>query len=135
VSFKIGSQHAGLINNVDGTQIIHGDQQGAISSPAEILSAVKQLREEIEVTGLARRSKANARQHVDEIEKAVMQKEPDKPTIGDRLARLTKLLVSAGALATAGSALAAPISKLAMWLGSFGATALSLLPGANPANA
>jgi hypothetical protein len=133
MSFNIGSQQAGLINNVTGDQTIHGGQHVAISSPAEALTAVEQLRNEIKAMRLPKETEAEAEEHLKEIQRKLEHPEPDKPTIGDRLARLTQLLVSAGALATAGTALVTPISGLATWLGAFGASALGLLHGSKPA--
>jgi hypothetical protein len=127
MTFKIGSQHAGVINNVEGDQIIRGGQNVAIASPAEALIVVQQLRGEIDRTRLPGRSKAVANEELVAIERELRRSEPDKPAIGTRLTRLTSLLVSAGALVTGGTTLLTAITGLATWLGSAGAAAFALL--------
>jgi hypothetical protein len=52
---------------------------------------------------------------------------PDKPSIADRLTRVTQTLVAAGALVTGGTALAQTLGGLAMWLGTLGAGVVGLL--------
>ena len=120
MTFNIGSQHGGVINNVEGDQIIRGGQNVAIASPAEALAVVQQLRGEIERVTLPGRSKADANKELADIERELCRSEPDKPAIGTRLARLTSVLVSAGALVTGGTTLLTAISGLATWLGERG---------------
>lgn len=127
MSFNIGSQNAGLINNVQGDQTVRGGQHVAISSPAEAVAAMRQIRAEIESTALPSKTKAEARKLADQIERQLEQPQPDKRTAGERLARLTSVLVSAGALATAGTSLLTGLTTLAAWLGPFGLSALELL--------
>jgi hypothetical protein len=47
MTFNIGSQNAGQINNVAGDQTIYGGQQATITSPADALAALPVLREAI----------------------------------------------------------------------------------------
>ena len=54
--------------------------------------------------------------------------EPDRARIAPRLERLTRILLAAGSLASAGSALVGPLGTLAHWLGALGAPILGLLP-------
>jgi hypothetical protein len=129
MTFNIGSQQADVINNVQGNQTIHGGQTVTIASSAQALAVVQQLRREIAETAIAAPTKSAARTELGEIERQFEQREPDKPTIGESLARLTKLLASAGALVTGGTTLVTAITGLATWLGGFGARALGLVQG------
>jgi hypothetical protein len=126
MTFHIGSQQGGVINNVQGDQIIHGGQT-TIGSPPEALVVLQRVRQEIEGTGISGRSKTAADKELDSIERQLHRREPDKPTIGASLARLTKVLASAGTLMTGGTTLLNGITALATWLGTFGARALDLI--------
>ena len=129
MTFTIGSQHAAVINNVGGDQTIDGGQNVSIASPAEALAFVQQLRSELRLASLTGRSKAAANTALDDIERELRRSEPDKPTIGDRLARMTNVVVSAGALVTGGATLLTAIKGLATWLGTAGVATLALVRG------
>ena len=126
MTFNIGSQRADLINNVAGNQTIHGGQH-VISSPAEALATLEILRAELETVRMSQAKKRTAKKYVEEMEQQLHQKQPDKPSIADRLTRLTKILVAAGALLTGGTALGQAIGGLASWLGTLGAGIFGLV--------
>ena len=84
------------------------------------LVVLRRVRQEIEGTGISGRSKTAADKELDSIERQLHRREPDKPTIGASLARLTKVLASAGTLMTGGTTLLNGITALATWLGTFG---------------
>ena len=135
MNLNIGSQHAGQINNVAGNQTIYGDQVATITSTAEALAAVQEIYNNVEKAGISRQDRIAARQDLEHIDRDLRQPQPDKPSIGQRLTRLTHLLISAGALITSGTSLVALITNLATWLGPFGTAALNLLTspdGARP---
>jgi hypothetical protein len=127
MSPQIGDQHAGVINNVDGDQVIYGGQHGTIVTSEDARRAVRDLRDALAGAALddARAAEAGAR--VAEIDAAVHAPEPDKQRAAGPLKRLVKLLTDAGSLTTAGAALIGPLQTLASWLGAHGAAILGLL--------
>lgn len=126
MTFHIGSQRAGLISNVAGDQTVHGGQQG-VASPAGARGALEVVRAELDELGMSRASARTARAYVEQIEQQLLRRQPDAPTVADRLGRLTKLLVAGGALLTGGTALGQAIGALASWLGPLGASVRGLL--------
>lgn len=126
-SFNIGSQIAGNISNVGGDQHVHGDQRGVALSSDDARSAVRQLRRALDVADLDARTATAGRRSVEAIDTELARESPDPGTIAELLRRLTESLTSAGALASAATGLAAPITTIATWLGSLGAPVLQLL--------
>lgn len=129
--FNIGSQKAGVINNVAGEQRIEGGQHGVSVSLDDAASAGSALREILAATDLHDLSEAERVEvHEDAaaIDEELSQPDPSSDQIGTRLERLTKVLSAAGALAGAGGALLAPLTTLAQWLGPLGFAILRLLP-------
>lgn len=128
MTFNIGSQQAGQINNTGGDQTIYGGQHATISSPADALVALQVLRAAVDVAELPRAKKRSAKQHVEEIAEELRRPEPDKRGIAGRLADVTKILLAAGAFVSGGTSLAQAVSSLATWLGALGAGVVALLP-------
>jgi hypothetical protein len=128
MTFNIGSQQAGNINNVARDQHITGGQTGMLVTPEAARQAVIDLRAGLKVTRLDPATSAAAEAEVMQIDAGMRQPEPDRTQIAPRLERLTRLLLAAGSLATAGSALLQPLHTLANWLGALGEPILNLLP-------
>lgn len=128
MTFNIGSQTGGIINNVAGDQRITGGQQGTVVTTDAALRAVQALRDGLAATALDRPTGAKARERVEEIDSELRAPQPDRPRVASALERLTRLLAGAGALATAGVGLIAPLQTLAGWLGTLGEPILGLLP-------
>jgi hypothetical protein len=112
---------------VAGDQTIHGGQQATIASAADALAALPVLREAIAAAALPDADRRTAEAHVDAMDAQLRSPRPDKPSIADRLTRVTQTLVAAGALVTGGTALAQTLGGLAMWLGTLGAGVVGLL--------
>ena len=127
MSPQIRDQHAGVINNVNGDQVIYGGQHGTMVTSEDARRAVYDLRDALAGTALDDATAAEARARVAEIDAEVHAPEPDKERAAGPLKRLVKLLTDAGSLAAAGAALIAPLQTLAGWLGAHGAAILSLL--------
>jgi hypothetical protein len=127
MSPRIKNQHAAVINNVDGDQMVYGGQQGTVITSTDARRAVHQLRDALAGAALDDATAAEARARVAEIDLAVDAPEPDKERAAGPLKRLVKLLADAGSLATAGAALIGPLQTLAGWLGAHGAAILGLL--------
>ena len=127
MGIHIRDQHAGVINNVDGDQVIYGGQHGMVVTSEDARRAIGDLRDALASAALGGATAAQARVHVAEIDAAVHAPEPDKRRAARPLKRLVELLADAGSLATAGAALTGPLQTLAGWLGAHGAAILGLL--------
>jgi hypothetical protein len=127
MSPRIKNQHAAVINNVDGDQMVYGGQHGTVITSTDARRAVHQLRDALAGAPLDDATAAEARARVAEIDLAVHAPEPDKERAAGPLKRLVKLLTDAGSLATASAALIGPLQTLAGWLGAHGAAILGLL--------
>jgi hypothetical protein len=129
MTFHIGNQTGGVINNVAGDQRVSGGQHGTVVSTEAALRAVQQLRNGLGPAKLDASTAAEARERVDEIDSRIREAQPDRPRIAAALERLTRLLVAAGSLAAAGAGLLGPLQTLAGWLGTLGEPVLRLLAG------
>ncbi len=120
--FNIGSQHAEQINNVAGdqwNQVTIGDD--------EARRQLRSLRAALERAGLPPDVDPRARAYLDDVEAEMSRSAPRKAAVATRLKKLTDVVVSAGALATAGAAVAGPLGVVAGWLGGLGKPILDLL--------
>jgi hypothetical protein len=127
MGIHIRDQHAGVINNIDGDQVIHGGQHGTVVTSQDARRAVHDLRDALAGAALDDATAAQARARVAEIDAEVHAPDPDKQRAAGPLQRLVKLLTDAGSLATAGAALIGPLQTLAGWLGAHGAAIIGLL--------
>ncbi len=128
MTFNIGSQSGGNINNVAGDQRITGGQHATVVTTESARQAVLDLRSGLDTTALDETTAASARTRVDEIDADMKAQQPNRSRIASSLERLTRLLVGAGTLVTAGGALLGPLQTLAGWLGTLGEPILRLLP-------
>jgi hypothetical protein len=128
MTFNIGNQSGGVINNVAGDQHITGGQHGTLVSTEDARRALAELRRAVTATGLDEATAAGAHAEVAEMDEALRAGHPDRARFAGALERLTRLLASAGSLASAGVALLGPLHALAGWLGALGAPVLALLP-------
>jgi hypothetical protein len=128
MTFNIGSQSGGVINNVAGDQNIAGPQHGTLVTIGDVRRALGELRHALGTAGLDQATAAGAHTHVAEMDKALRAERPDKHRFAGALERLTRLLGAAGSLASAGAALLGPLHALAGWLGALGGPVLALLP-------
>ena len=128
MSIHVKNQTAGVINNVDGDQVVYGGQHGTVVTDEDAWRALRELRDALAGVALDETTAAEARAQVAEIEAAVHAPRPDKHRVAGTLKRLIKLLVNAGSLTTASAALIGPLQTLVGWLGAHGAAILSLLP-------
>ena len=127
MTFNIGSQSAANINNVGRDQHISGGQTGVVITPDQAWRAFTDLRLGVAATPLDPTSTAVAATEIRTIEAGLRRPKPDRGRIASSLERLTRILLSAGSLATAGAALLAPLQTLAQWLGALGAPVLGLI--------
>jgi hypothetical protein len=128
MTFNIGGQNAGIINNVAGDQHITGQQYGTLVTTEDARRALRDLRGAVTTAGLGKDTAADAHAHVAEMDAALQAGQPDKPRFAWALERLTQLLAAAGSLASGGAALLGPLHALAGWLGALGGPILALLP-------
>jgi hypothetical protein len=128
MTFNIGSQSGGVINNIARDQHITGGQHGVLVTTEDARHALAELRDAMAAAGLDEATAAAAHGQVTEMEEVLGPESPDRPRFARALERLTRLLVAAGSLASAGTALLGPLHALAGWLGAIGAPILGLLP-------
>lgn len=118
VTFNIGSQSGGVVNNVGGDQHITGDQRGALVTTEDARRAMRDLRDALAATTMDQATEAGAQAQMAEMNAAMRTARPDRSRFAAALEQLTRLLTTAGSLATAGTALAGPLHILATWLGA-----------------
>ena len=128
MTFNIGSQHGGVINNVAGDQHITGQQHGTLVTTEDARRAMGELRHAVTTAGLGEATAADAHAQVTEMDTVLRAEAPDRPRFARALERLTRLLAAAGSLASGGAALLGPLHVLAGWLGALGGPILGLLP-------
>jgi len=123
--FNIGSQQAGVINNVEGNQTIHGGQTGnAVTDPRALLDRVRQ-----ELAALPLPSGITSRIYpeLDAVDAELRSPQPDHPAAISRLGQIISRLKSAGTLATTGSGLLTSLTALINSFGDLGRPLLHLL--------
>jgi hypothetical protein len=121
LTFNIGSQQAGVVNNVTGDQRVYGGQHAAVSmNVAEVRTLLSQLRDEVQRSRLPADARSEAEAEIDGAAAEAAKPQPDKRTVAVRLTRLAQVLSAAGALATAGTGLGGALAALAGWLGNLG---------------
>lgn len=119
--FNIGSQQGGVFNNVAGNQHVSGGQHaGAPLEISDVRDLLHQLQNNLHRSSLPATTSRRAQAEIDAALAASTEQQPDKGKIAGHLTRLAGLLSAAGALATAGTALGAPLAVLAGWLGGLG---------------
>jgi hypothetical protein len=118
MEIHVKNQTAGVINYVDGNQVVNGGLHGIVVTDDDAMQAVSELRQALSRTPLDRPRTVEVRAQVAELDAVVRAPQPDKRRAADILKRLTDLLVGAGSLATAGAALVGPLQTLAAWLGT-----------------
>ncbi len=123
-TFNIGSQQAGAIYQAGGDQTIHhGD--GTLS--VEALDAAAELQTALAATPMPESSRQEAQQVLEAVETELKAPAPDEGAVASGVERIIDVLGQAGALASAGEALAAPLRSIASFAGAAGAAALRLL--------
>jgi hypothetical protein len=125
----------GPVQTGDGVQYTAGrdqyvagrDQVVAHGQTREVLAELASLREALSGLRLTEAERSSAERDLAALEEAVDRPDPDPAAAGRHLQSFTANLKEAGALATAGIALAESIAKIAHWLGPLGAGVLGLL--------
>jgi hypothetical protein len=129
MTFHIGQQHAGVINNVAGDQRIEGDQYGSFATTDDARRAVRDLRDALAAGHVDDPNASSACGQAADIDVALRQPRPDRSKVAAMVERLVRLLSAAGSLTSASAALIGPLHVLASWLGPLGAYVLNLIPG------
>jgi len=112
---------------VAGDQTNIGGQQAFGAAEVDVRAVTAELRRQLGAVALPAQVGAAVLADAEAIDAEVRGRTPDRRSIADRLARLTQVLGSAGALATAGAALLGPLRALAGWLGVLGEPVRRLL--------
>ncbi len=131
MTFNIGSQSGGVVNNVAGNQRVEGGQHGVMVSREDAASAAATLLELLastHLTALSDEDRASVHEDAAVITEEMAAPEPSPQKVAGRLERLTSVLSAAGAFVGAGAALVAPLTSIASWLGPLGGSVLQMLP-------
>ena len=131
MTFNIGSQSGGVVNNVAGNQRVEGGQHGVQVSREDAASAAATLRELLartDLSALSDEERTSVHEDAAAITEEMAAPSPSPDKVVGRLERLTSVLSAAGAFAGAGAALIGPLSSIASWLGPLGASVLTILP-------
>ncbi|MFC8359144.1 hypothetical protein ACFUIY_04640 [Streptomyces griseorubiginosus] len=126
MTFHIGSQQ-GNINNVAGDQTIHGGQHGQFVTATDPRAMLGVLRTELDRLALPPDVARQVNTEVESLDAELASPAPDRPTMAERLVRITRLVTAAGAAVTAGGTLAGAITSLASWLGPIGDSVLRVI--------
>jgi hypothetical protein len=111
--FNIGSQQAGVVNNVEGNQTIRGGQTGGLD-PRALLDLVRQ---DLAAAHLPTDLAAHVHTELDAIDGELGKSQPNRQAAASRLGRIIGTLKSSGILATVGTGLLASLTAL---MNSFG---------------
>ena len=123
-TFNIGSQQAGAIYQAGGNQTIH---HGGGTLHVEARDAAAELQTALATTPIPETSRQEAQQVLEAVETELQAPAPDKGAVAAGVERIIDVLGQAGALASAGESLAAPLRSIASFAGAAGAAALRLL--------
>ena len=130
MTFNIGSQSGGVVNNVGGNQRVEGGQHGVQVSREDAASAAATLRELLartDLSALSDEDRASVHEDATAISDEMASPEPSPDKVVGRLERLTSILSAGGARAGAGAALLGPLTSIASWIGPLGASVLGVL--------
>jgi hypothetical protein len=129
VTFNIGNQQAGVVNNVAGSQTIHGGQHGALVLDVERgRTLLADLRCQVAAASLPDVDRTAALRDIDACERALDGDEPDARSLGSRLGAVAQVVVTAGAVVSAGTGVGAALAAIAAWLGPVGNSIRMMLP-------
>jgi hypothetical protein len=128
MGFEIGMQTAGSIQNVDGNLTIGELNVEATWSTAGLRRELAELGEEIARVPLPYASRVAVDGALAAATAEAAGPAPDNGTIARLVERATHVLEDTGALADAGTGLAASLRRTAAALGPAGKTLLALLP-------
>jgi hypothetical protein len=121
VTFNIGNQHAGVVNNVAGSQAIHGGQHGALALDVERgRTLLADLRRQVAAASLPDGDRTTALGDIDACERALDGDEPDARSLASRLGAVAQVVVMAGAVVSAATGIGAALAAIATWLGPAG---------------
>lgn len=126
MTFNIGSQQ-GNINNVAGDQTIHGGQHGQFATVVDPHAMLSLLRSELDRLPLPPDVGSRVNAEIASLGAELASPSPDRPTMAQRLVRITGLVTAAGAVVTAGGTLAGVLSSFAAWLGPIGDSVLRVI--------
>ena len=127
MGITVGSQQAGIINNVEGTQYV-GPQYGQVVGLPEARQAVGELSRAVAGIPMPEEARAAAQEHIRGMDTELAGDAPDRSTVKRHLTGLADVLRSVGAVAGAATTALGPLQTLAAWLGHTVGPLLQLLP-------
>jgi hypothetical protein len=120
-TFHIQSQAAGSIQNVGNDMTVNGGLHSTAAFDAAGLQAeLMQLAEDLNQADMAPEHRFGALSNLAHASVETARPEPDRESIGARIAKTAEVLRDAGALASGGSALVQTLCRIAELLGPAG---------------
>jgi hypothetical protein len=128
MTFNIGSQSGGVINNVGGNQIVSGSLSGISHvTLAQARDAAQGLQSLLGSADLPPPIRQELDGALAEVNRELALPQPDQPLVVHRLTRIVQRVVSAGSLIGSTKEIVGSLTTLAEWLGPAGAHLLGLL--------
>ena len=126
-TFNIGTQNAGVVQNVGGDLVVHGDVTGSATWQVELREALDRLRTEADALRLPPAHRAAVDAALGAAASEAARPQPGRDRIGRLLAAATHTLTDAGALVGAGTGFLQALRAAATLLGPAAAAAIALL--------
>jgi hypothetical protein len=127
-TFNIGTQNAGVVQNVGGDLVIEGGVHASATWQVEQLrEAVDRVRREAEGVELPPAQRAVVDATLGAAAQEAAKPKPERDKVGSLLGAATRALTDAGALVGAGSALLQALRAAATVLGPAAGAAMALL--------
>jgi hypothetical protein len=132
MTFNVGQQVGGVVNNVGGNQVVVGSQSGRGEMLAVDLegarSAVGELQRLLISASTQLAGAPGLASNVDDLATEFAKPNPDKPSIAERVKRLIPALISAGSVIGASKQILSALQTIVQWLGPVGSGLMSMLP-------
>lgn len=126
MTFNIGQQSAGVINNVAGDQIVSGSQSGNVTL-AQARDAAEGLQSLLGSAALPQPIRQELNGAVAEVSRELASPQPDRTLVAHRLTRIVQRVISASSLIGSTKEIVGTLTTLTEWLGPAGAHLLGLL--------
>lgn len=131
MTFNIGSQTGGVVNNVVGDQYVSGTQAGIGQTAVgltEARAAMSQLRSLLASVALPRPLTEQIQAELGEAENELSRTDPDRLLIAKKLKRVIEAGAVTQAVIGASQQIAGALRLVVQWLGPAGAHLVALLP-------
>jgi hypothetical protein len=128
LTFNIGNQSGGVINNVGRDQIISGSQSGVGQvTLVEARHAAELLQRLLRSADLPAPIQQELDGDIGQVTAELAKPHPDQPLVESKLTRIAHRIIDAGSVIGASKEIFGALTTLAQWLAPAGAHLLGLL--------